>query len=204
MENANKYVPFADEASMAQLAYDRWARAQAENMAEFIYRRRTVDLAILLRQAIDEELNDNQRKMIRMRYYENKTPTQIARLTGLHLSTVQRTLKLAEETLQKRLKYVVEYQHNLTEVPILPLVVREAMVVSAARHTVAHAFPERLHTLRVGENLSADAVADAAEIPPERYALLESGEKEANAGELLRLSAFFNVSVDSLLKGGAA
>ena len=204
MTQDNKIIPFADEASMARLAYSRWEQENAESMAEYIYRRRAVDLASLVRQAIREELNENQRNLIRMRYYDNCAPAEIARRTGLHPSTVLHTLRRAEDKLYRVLRYVVEYQHGLREVTLVPLAVREAMRIDAARRRTGQSFPERLRDCRVGEHLSVSAAAKAARIDPERYALLEQGKADPDAGELVRLSACFDVSVDALLKGGAA
>ena len=204
MNQPNKIIPFADEASMAQLAYSRWEQENAESMAEYVYRRRTVDLASLVQQAIREELNENQQKLIRMRYYDNCTPTEIAQRTGLHLSTVLHTLRRAEDKLYRVLRYVVEYQHGLRETTLVPLAVREAMRVDAAKARPGQSFAERLRSCRTGEHLDTDATAQAVCIEPERYAMLEQGETQPDAGELVRLSSFFGVSVDALLKGGAA
>ena len=204
MENTHKIVPFADEAAMAQLAYSRWEQAHAEDMAEYVYRRRTHDLASLAHDAVAEVLSEQQQKMIRLRYYENRTPTEIAKQEGVHLSTVLHTLDRAEEKLRAHLKYVVQYQHGLRDVSFLPLAVREALAVSAARYRVTDTLPERLRALREGEHLSAASTADAVQIPQARYALLESGQALPDAQELLRIAAFYAVSVDTLLKGGAA
>ena len=57
-ESELDFSPLPDETAMAQLAYDDWERAEAETMAEYISRRRTVDLASLVRQVVDEELTD--------------------------------------------------------------------------------------------------------------------------------------------------
>ena len=58
------FSPLPDETAMAQMAYAQWERAEAENMAEYISRRRTVDLASLVRQVMQEELTDTERTAI--------------------------------------------------------------------------------------------------------------------------------------------
>ena len=204
MEREISFVPFADEAALARLSYDRWEQAQAESLADYTYRRRTVDLASLLHKAIGETLTEKQQMLIRMRYYENRTPTEIANRTGLHPSTVLHTLKTAEQKLRDALRYVVEYQNGTQDDTLLPADVRRAMVVSAARHMQPDTFARRLYALRVGENLALPVLSQSVQIPEARVAALENGDTEPNAGELLRLSAFFGVSVDALLKGDAA
>ena len=96
MEREIGFVPFTDEASAARLSYERWEQAQAESLAEYTYRRRTVDLAALLHKAIGETLTEKQRRLIRMRYYENRTPAEIAARTGLHPSLCRKARKNPE------------------------------------------------------------------------------------------------------------
>lgn len=199
-ESELDFSPLPDEAAMAQLAYTQWERAEAESMAEYVSRRRTVDLAVLARQVVDEELTDAQRTAIRMRYYENRSPLEIAQRLQISASVAVRTLRRAEENVRRYLKYVVRYQHDLRNVPFLPLEVRKAMVVAAARYGKADA-ASRLRRLRVCENLSPDAVGGAVDIPCERLQAIEDGRAVPDARELLRLSAFYGVCADSILKG---
>ncbi len=194
------FSPLPDEAAMAQLAYSRWESAEAETMAEYISRRRTVDLASLVRQVIEEELTDAERTAICMRYDENRTPIEIARYMRIGKSSAAHTLERAEERIRRFLRYVVQYQYDMLHVPFLPLAVREAMVVSAARYGNADA-AHRLRRLRTGEHLSADKVAQAVDIPAKRLRAIEDGQAVPDAQELLRLAAFYGVCADSILKG---
>ena len=51
------------------------------------------------------ELTENQREMLTAYYFEKQTMTEIARNRGVHISTVSRTIRRAEEKLRKFLKY---------------------------------------------------------------------------------------------------
>ena len=199
-ESDSGFSPLPDEAAMAQLAYTDWERAEAENMAEYISRRRAVDLASLVRQVIDEELTDTERTAIRMRYYENRTPVEIARHMRIGISAAVHTIDRAEARIRRHLKYVVQYQYDMLHVPFLPLAVREAMVVSAARYGIKDA-AHRLRQLRTGEHLSAEKVGGAVGIPTRRLREIEDGQAVPDARELLRLAAFYGVCADSILKG---
>lgn len=199
-ESELDFSPLPDEVAMAQLAYARWERAEAETMAEYVSRRRTVDLAALVRQIVEEELTDTQKQVIQMRYYENLMPLEIAQRLQIRNSVVVRTLRRAEANIEQHLKYVVRYQYNLRHVPFLPLAARKAMAVSAARYGKADA-ALRLRQLRAGENLSPEAVANAVSISPKRLCEIEDGQAVPDARELLRLSMFYGVCADSILKG---
>lgn len=200
VESEMDFAPMPDETAMAQLAYSRWERAEAETLAEYVGRRRTVDLAELAHQVVEEELTDTEKQVVRMRYYENRTPLEIARCLHVNKSTVSHVLANAEAHIRRCLKYVVQYQYNLRNVPFLPLAVRQAMVVSAARHGTQDA-ASSLRRLRKAEHLPPDKVADAVGITAERLRAIEDGNAVPDARELLRLSAFYGVSADWILKG---
>lgn len=199
-ESYPDFSPMPDETAMAQLAYARWERAEAESMAEYIGRRRTVDLASLVRQVVQEELTPAQQTAIRLRYGENLQPSEIAQRLQIDRSVVVHTIRRAESHIRRYLKYVVQYQYDLQHVPFLPLAVREAMVVAAARYGKADA-ASYLRKKRIGEHLTPEAVGKAAQIAPDRLCAIENGQAVADAQELLRLSAFYDVSADRILKG---
>ena len=199
-ESESGFAPLPDETAMAQMAYSQWERAEAESMAEYISRRRAVDLAALVRQIVDEELTDSERTAIRMRYEENLQPVEIARRMQVSKTTASRALDRGEARIRRYLKYVVQYQYDLRHVPFLPLAVREAMVVYTARYGKQDA-ASLLRQLRAREHLSAVKVADAVSIPTKRLRNIEDGKTVPDAQELLRLAAFYGVCADSILKG---
>lgn len=193
-------APMPEEAAMAQLAYNRWERAEAENLAQYVSRRRTVDLALLVRQVINEELTPVERQTICLRYDEQMLPVEIAALLHLNKASVSRALQRAEERIRQYLKYVLRYQYNLRHVPFLPLAVRQALVVSGMRRARVFTSGARLRALRKGENLTVEDAAEGCGIAPARLRALEH-EAAPDAQELLRLSAFYGVCADSILKG---
>lgn len=58
-----------------------------------------------VRRVIKEELTDLQREILTAYYFQEMTIPQIAQLRGVNKSTVSRTLKRAEQKLQRYLKY---------------------------------------------------------------------------------------------------
>ncbi|MBR5618409.1 MAG: hypothetical protein IKW76_01595, partial [Clostridia bacterium] len=154
------FSPLPDEAAMARLSFAHWEQSEAETMAEYVIRRRTFDLAALVRQVIEEELTGTEQQVIRLRFYDNLMTHEIAQRLRMNKSSVSRALTSAEEHIRQYLKYVVRYQYDLEHVPFLPLAVRKAMAVSAARYGKPDA-ASALRRLRTAENLSAEKVADA-------------------------------------------
>lgn len=58
-----------------------------------------------VRRVIKEELTDLQREIITAYYFQEMTIPQIAQIRGVNKSTISRTLKRAEQKLQRYLKY---------------------------------------------------------------------------------------------------
>ncbi|MDD6061216.1 MAG: sigma-70 family RNA polymerase sigma factor [Oscillospiraceae bacterium] len=193
--------PSADEAAMASLAYSQWERAQAESMAEYVHRRRTVDLSLLADEVIRDKLTDKEREAVTLHFFDRLSLSQIAERLSVNRATVSRTLERAQEKIRQYLQYVVQYQYNLKNVTFLPLAVREAMVTAAARHRTVGSFAERLVRARECENICPEQLAHCTQIPPARLARLESGEALPDADELLRIACFFGTTTDALLKG---
>lgn len=58
-----------------------------------------------IRRVMEQELTDVQRQALMLYYFEDMRPAEIARIRGVHRSTVLRTLRRAEDRLRRFLKY---------------------------------------------------------------------------------------------------
>lgn len=192
---------FHDEAVLAHLAYRDWARSDAESMSEFVHRRRTVNLSVLVRDAIENVLSENEKTVIRMFYYDKLSASQISNRLCLNKSTVTRTLSRAEEKLQKALGYVVRYQQGMMDVPCLPVAVRQAMMVDAARLGKWSDFPGEILRRMQAENISESTLSKGLELSAEHLHNILSGSDNPSPTEIVQFAAFFGVSTDALLKG---
>ena len=65
---------------------------------------RDVQLRRMLR-VMDQELTEKQRAYLYAYYFEELSPTQIARRYGIHRSTVIHTIRRAEDRLRRYLTY---------------------------------------------------------------------------------------------------
>jgi hypothetical protein len=201
MTSYSDFSPSFDEAAMARKSYLDWERANAEEMAEYVYRRRSVDLSFLVGEAVKNELTESERKVVKKVYYDRKSLTETAKELGVNKSTADRTLKRAVGKLRKCLCYVIKYQYNLREVPFLPLAVREALALDALRSYSPSGFGERLYKLRRSENIGLEEFSRAVSVSEKRLRRLESGSEAPNVAELLAFSGFFKTTVDYLLTG---
>ena len=58
-----------------------------------------------MKRVMAQELTEIQRQILTLYYFENKRPAEIARIRGVHRSTVLRTLHRAENRLRRFLQY---------------------------------------------------------------------------------------------------
>lgn len=58
-----------------------------------------------IRRVMEQELTELQRQTLMLYYFEDKRLSEIARIQGIHRSTVLRTLRRAEDRLRRYLRY---------------------------------------------------------------------------------------------------
>ena len=201
-ESAMFSFPDKDEIKAAQLACCGKCCTACETPAEYAWRKRGVDMAILLEKAIDNELSLTERNAVRDRWFELMTVAEIAGARGISVSAVSVTLKRAKEKLKKALAYAVEYQNGICDESAISLILSRARVIAAARNFSGNALPERLRSLRLRDNVSVRMLGRVTGIPSERIRMIENGKKLPDASEIVLLSEAFGVTADYILKGG--
>lgn len=172
-----------------------------EAPAEYAWRKRSVDLSVLLEAAIDAELTALEQKIIKDFWFNAKTITVISSERGVAPSTVRATLDRAESKLKKALGYIIRYQHDIDNESIIPLALGKARVIAAARNATGGSPSQRIMRLRQSQNLSRKVLSKALNIPQTRLENLEHGKASLNLQELTAISEFFSVSTDFILKG---
>lgn len=79
-----------------------WLREQANDNQEQMERLRRN-----LRRAREQELTPRQQQVLTLRYEQNMSGAEIARMLGLNRSTVSRTIRRAQERLRRCLQYAL-------------------------------------------------------------------------------------------------
>ena len=168
---------------------------------DYSWRRRDVDLSILLDQVIEERLSQKEKIVVNGYWFKGKNLSQIAREQGVCTSSVSRCLENAQRKIFDALKCTVAYQHNIENVEFLPVAVRRAMAVSAAKRFDPESLGERIKKLRCCENISIELLSEASKIPPKKLKAIEESKMNPTLKELAFLSGFFKTTTDYLLKG---
>ena len=198
--DVREQFPSREEIKAAQLACCGRCCTQCESPAEYAWRKRDVDMAILLEKAIANELTPTERETIIDHWYNNESVSQIAEKRGINPSAVKRTLTRAQERLERVLSYAVCYQRMQSDESVVPVVLGRARVIAAARNGIGGTAGDRIIGLRISQNLTREILAQALDITVRRLGQLEENEVPSGK-ELAALSNFFDVTTDFILKG---
>lgn len=199
-ENLQPFYPDKDEIKAAQLACCGRYCSACEAPAEYAWRKREVDMSLLLERAIRKELTDAERSVIMLHWYDGKSISEISQQKETSVAAVKKTLTRAQDKLEHVLGYAVCYQQNILSESVIPVIVGRAKVISAARNATEGTPGDRIARLRQSQCLTAEALGLATGIDPSRIRRIEKGV-QPNCGELVTLSEFFSVTTDFILKG---
>ncbi len=196
----NLSYPSADEIKGAQLACCGRFCKECEAPAAYAWRKREVDLALLLEKAIQNELTETEQDAVVDYWFNGMSQIQIARKNGISQTAVKSTIERAKTKLERVLSYVVCYQQNVMAENIIPLALGRARVIAAARNASGGSLSDRLRRLRQSQCMSKECLSLATGITKDRIENLENGN-DPKADELIILSEFFDVTADFILKG---
>ena len=169
--------------------------------AEYAWRKRDVDMSLLLEQAIENELSETERNAVRDRWYESMSVAEISSKRGISTSAVSVTLKRAQDKLYRVLGYAVKYQRGITDETAVPIFIGRARVIASARNFSGDSLAQRVHSLRLSQNLSRKALSKGSLVSAGRIAAIESGKADPDIRELAALCDFFGVTADYIIKG---
>lgn len=195
-----KHYPDEEEIKAAQLACcGRYCNA-CETPAEYAWRKREVDMSLLLERAIQEELTETEKEILTDYWFKSESLTQIAEKRKIKPPSVKGTLTRAQEKIERVLRYAVFYQQEIMSESVIPAVMGRARIIASARNGLSKKTGDRIKNLRLAQALSIEKLEKATGIPVEKIRGLESGDAPT-VSELIIISDFFNVATDYILKG---
>lgn len=200
-ENEFNFVfPSEEEIRAAQLICCGKYCSGCEAPAAYAWRKRQVDLSVLLEKAIRNELSGTEHEVVVEHWYNSLNLTQVAEKRSTSVTAVKKALDRATEKLEKVLSYVVCYQNDVCKESVIPLALGRARVIAAARNASEGDSGVRLMRLRQSQCMSKKDLSKATEIKETRIDALEGGAM-LQVDELIKLSSFYDISTDFILKG---
>lgn len=206
MESNNIFVtadlnyPDEEEMRVAQLVCCGRVCKRCETPAAYAWRKREVDMAILLEKAIENELTEKEKDIVKDRWYNSMSFSEIARKKGISPAAVKSTADRALEKLERALRYVAFYQRGIVNETVVPAIASQTMIIAAARNMKPDGICQRLYALRVGNGYSLRSLSAATGISKKRLSEIEAGDLP-EIEEIICFSGFFAVTADYILKG---
>lgn len=197
---ADLNYPNEEEMRSAQLACCGRVCKRCETPAAYAWRKREVDMAVLLEKAIENELTPNEKDIVKNRWYNSMSFSEIARNRGITPAAVKSTADRALNKLERVLQYVIFYQRDVVNETIVPAVAGQAAVIAAARNLNPDGICRRLYALRVANGYSLRSLSAATGISRKRLSEIEAGDLP-EIEEVIYFSGFFAVTADYILKG---
>ena len=178
--------PSEEEMRAAQAVCCGRRCSACETPAAYAWRKRTVDMSLLLEKAMENELTVTERETLKAFWFETMPVGAIARLKGISSAAVSDTLARAQEKLKKALRYAVLYQYDtLDEETVLASVAKTGCVVTAEEHSIIGGLGGAV----------AELLAEKAPAPLERIGLRDCF---GTSGEFDELVAEFGLDASSI------
>ena len=96
----------------AKEAFSKWQSKQHESIDDYLMRKRKVELLSLVREVIENELEETDKDIVRFHWYLGKSITETAELIGSSRSSVSRRLDKINDIIYEKLKYALHYRYG--------------------------------------------------------------------------------------------
>lgn len=170
-----------------------------ETPVEYAWRRRKKDLADILSLAIDRELTERERDVIKDYYFNDMSAEEIARKRGISRAAANAAKKRAEQKLRKALCYLKIYLSGSDEATEDDIRIDSEAAILAARRMKGGDTGIRIAKLRKERALSYGAASRMTGISIKRMMKIEGGEALPDAGEIRKICALYSVPYAQVL-----
>lgn len=187
--------------------YDYWQTVNAfghiyagekSRFDELLMRKRKAELCALLHKVIQNELNEQDRLLIRLHWYQGKTPDELSAALHLDRSSVYRRIERITNTLFEKMKYALcyRYDNDFAQSAERLLAVDLKNELSTRQNTGS-----TLRRCRSRLCLSRQELGTLVGVPETRIEQLEKSADSMTVGELRTFMNLFGLSADALLFG---
>lgn len=183
----------------ARQQYDSWMSKQSESLDEFILRKRKIELISLVKKVIEAELNEKDKEIVRLHWYESKSVTQTAQALGIDKSTVSRRIEKINDIIYDKLKYAIEYRYGNDYSQSAKVIVKSKDALCSFVKSDSPA--DRIRQMRISQALTHKDICDMTGISEKTIEKIECGKAEATATQIAKIAVAFKVSVDYILFG---
>ncbi len=195
MDNSFSETDYID----AQEAFSKWQGKIQETVDEYRLRQRKNELRALVRTVIKNELEENDRKIVKLKWYENRSVSEIAEILKIDKSTVSRRIQRINEIIYDKLKYALDYRYGKNYSKKSELLIKSGEALTCRINPLS--ISERLTALREKQCFSFNEAAEELGLSAKRLSEIEKQSETITIEELKKLCIFYKCTSDYLLFG---
>lgn len=177
-----------------------WNDCISESEKEYFSRTRKIKLLKVMKDIIENELDETQKKILKMKHYDSRSNSSISKELYMSPSGVLRNLKKSEKTISAYMKYVFVFSGLREKDSDKPLDVKTAIADMLLEHGHNDKIGERLKKSRCSKYISEEKAALCTNIDKQRIIAIEQSGV-LSVSELKKLIAFYGVSADYIIFG---
>ena len=184
----------------AKEAFSKWQSKQHETIDDYLMRKRKVELLSLVREVIENELEETDKDIVRFHWYLGKSITETAELTGSNRSSVSRRLDKINDIIYEKLKYALHYRYGKDFSASARLIIKNKdalCILQENEETVA----QRIKLLRIRQGMTIRDSKEMTGISISRLEAIEENRCQPTAEDIRLIATAFKTSGDYIIFG---
>ena len=184
----------------AQLAFSLWQSTQHETVDEYMMRKRKIELNCLVREVIENELDEKDKTIVKLHWYKGKSINQVAEIIGIDRSNISRRLDKINDIIYDKLKYALQYRYGKDYSSSVRVIIKNKdalCILSDSAETVG----QRIKNLRLRQGLSLCDACEMTNIKEKRLEEIEKDKCPATAEDIRLIATAFKTSGDYIIFG---
>ena len=184
----------------AKEAFSKWQSKQHESIDDYLMRKRKVELLSLVREVIENELEETDKDIVRFHWYLGKSITETAELIGSSRSSVSRRLDKINDIIYEKLKYALHYRYGKDFSASARLIIKNKdalCVLQENEETVA----QRIKLLRIRQGMTIRDSKEMTGISISRLEAIEENRCQPTAEDIRLIATAFKTSGDYIIFG---
>lgn len=204
-KNANSFS--AADVDNAALAFSLWQGTQHETIDEYLLRKRKIELICLVKKVIKNELDEKDREIVDLHWYNGKNITDTAKVLGIDRSSVSRRLDKINDIIYDKLKYAMEYRYGKDYSSSVKMIIKNKDALCLVSEDLSSPC-KRIRHLRLTQGFTLEDAQSMTGIDAHKLDDIEKGKREISVKDIIRIATAFKTSGDYIIfgsdKGGTA
>lgn len=180
---------------------DYFENSQVESRREYIMRKRRADLSSIVKKVLEQELDDEERKILIGMIVQHKSARVFSEEFDAPIALIYRIRDRAQKKVMNFLKYVLIYRDELEYRAITPIEFRNVLALADKMSAPCDCIVHRLNKLMATECIEIQKLYDTPGLCKKSVDEIFTKTRLPSIDEIVIFSDFFGTTSDYLLKG---